>query len=59
MKDKLQNGVKEVVQRTSVTKKFGTAAGPVSAEKDELDDIYKEEDPIEASIAIRKKAGNL
>lgn len=34
-------------------------AGPASAETDELDDIYKEEDPIEVSIGARKKAGAL
>lgn len=31
--------------------------GPKSAEVDEIDDIYKEKDPIEASLNIRKKAG--
>ena len=34
-------------------------AGPKSAEVDEIDDIYKEEDPIEVSIGSRKKAGSL
>lgn len=33
------------------------AAGPKSAETDDLDDIYKEVDPIEASLNKRKKAG--
>ena len=33
--------------------------GPVSAEKDEVDEIYKCEDPIETSIGIRKKGGSL
>lgn len=32
-------------------------AGPKSVEQDEVDDIYKEEDPIEASLNKRKKAG--
>ena len=33
--------------------------GPVSAAKDEVDEIYKAEDPIETSIAIRQKGGAL
>jgi len=33
--------------------------GPKSAEKDEIDEIYKEKDPIESSIEIRKKGGSL
>jgi len=32
-------------------------AGPKSSEKDEVDDIYKEEDPIETSLNKRLKAG--
>ena len=31
--------------------------GPKSTEKDEVDDIYKESDPIGVSLAKRKKAG--
>jgi hypothetical protein len=34
-------------------------AGPKSAETDELDEIYNEEDPIDTSVGIRKKAGNI
>ena len=31
--------------------------GPKSTEVDEIDDVYKEEDPIEASVNIRKSSG--
>jgi len=33
--------------------------GPKSAEFDEIDPIYKNADPIEISIEMRKKAGAL
>lgn len=33
--------------------------GPKSADADELDEIYKKEDPIESSLSIRKKSGAL
>jgi hypothetical protein len=59
MKEKLTNGVKDVAAK-AVAKKVSVApAGPPSAETDELDDIYKEEDPIETSVASRKKAGSM
>jgi hypothetical protein len=60
IKEKLQNGVKEVATKAAVAKRISAApAGPKSAEIDEVDEIYKEEDPIETSIGIRKKAGNI
>jgi hypothetical protein len=34
-------------------------AGPKSSADDEMDDIYKETDPIDTSLAKRKKAGAL
>lgn len=34
-------------------------AGPKSALKDEVDDIYKEKDPISVSLEKRKKSGAL
>lgn len=36
-------------------------AGPKSAETDEVDEIYKKEDPIESSLGTRKdkNSGNL
>ena len=34
-------------------------AGPKSVEKDEVDEIYKNEDPIGTCIDIRKKGGSL
>ena len=33
--------------------------GPKSTEKDEIDEIYKQKDPIEASLGIRTKGGSL
>lgn len=33
----------------------GLPAGPKSTEKDEVDDIYKEKDPIDVTMAKRKK----
>jgi hypothetical protein len=33
--------------------------GPKSTEKDEVDEIYKTQDPIDSSIAIRKKGGSI
>lgn len=60
MKEKLTNGVKEVATKVALVKRVSVApAGPASAETDELDEIYKQEDPIEATIGIRKKAGSL
>ena len=38
---------------TASIKRMAPPTGPVSAEKDEIDEIYKAEDPIESSIAIR------
>ena len=35
------------------------ATGPKSAEQDLVDDIYKEQDPIDTSLGKRKKAGAL
>ena len=32
--------------------------GPKSTEKDEVDEIYKKEDPIESSLGIRKAKNN-
>lgn len=37
--------------------KNSSVPGPKSSDKDELDDIYKEEDPIDVSLAKRLKAG--
>ena len=34
-------------------------SGPKSVENDEVDSIYSEADPIDSSISIRKKAGNV
>ena len=34
-------------------------AGPKSAEKDEVDEIYKQQDPVGVSIESRKKAGKV
>lgn len=59
LKDKLQNGVKDVVQKTNKRISNAGPPGPKSAEVDEVDEIYKEEDPIGVSIDIRKKAGNI
>jgi hypothetical protein len=59
MKEKLTNGVKDIAVKVTAKKISVTPAGPASAETDELDDIYKEEDPIETSVAQRKKAGSL
>jgi hypothetical protein len=60
LKEKLQNGVKEaVVKATPKRISAVVPAGPKSAETDELDAIYSEEDPIDSSIGLRKKAGNI
>ena len=59
MKDKITNGVKDVGVKVTAKRVSAVPAGPASAETDELDDIYKEEDPIETSVALRKKAGSL
>jgi hypothetical protein len=34
-------------------------AGPVSSNKDIVDPIYKNEDPIGTSVGYRQKAGNI
>lgn len=34
-------------------------SAPMIRSKDHVDDIYKEEDPIDASLQIRKKKGGL
>lgn len=39
--------------------KSAAPAGPKSAATDEVDDIFKLEDPLEVSLDIRKKAGSL
>lgn len=63
MKEKVakevEKNMKDANANRSQIKRASVAPGPVSAEKDEVDEIYKEEDPIEASIGIRKKAGNI
>lgn len=59
LKDKIQNGVKEAVVKATPKRISAIPTGPKSAEIDELDEIYKEEDPIEASVGLRKKAGNI
>ena len=33
--------------------------GPKSIEKDEVDEIYKQKDPIEASLGLRTKGGSI
>ena len=43
---------------TALAKK-GVPAGPVSAEKDEIDEIYKQKDPISVALDLRKKGGSL
>lgn len=45
--------------KATPSKRIPQPVGPVSAAKDEVDEIYKEEDPIETSIGIRKKGGSL
>ena len=57
IKDTLNNGVKSAANRAIA--KRNQPAGPVSAETDEVDEIYNEEDPIEVTVAMRKKAGSL
>jgi len=42
----------------TAAKKGAVETGPKSAEVDEVDDIYKEQDPIDVSIAKRKAAGS-
>ena len=37
----------------------GAFAGPKSSDKDELDDIYKTEDPIEVTMKKRVKEGSI
>lgn len=59
MKDKVTTGVKDVGVKVTAKRVSAAPTGPASAETDELDDIYKEEDPIETSVALRKKAGSL
>ena len=59
LKDKLQNGVKEAVVKATPKRVSAIPVGAKSAEIDELDEIYKEEDPIESSVGLRKKAGNI
>ena len=54
------NDLEEVVKKTPVKLRHSIApAGPKSAEKDELDAIYDNPDPIFSSLDIRKKAGNV
>jgi hypothetical protein len=59
MKDKIASGIKDVSVKVIAKRVSAVPAGPASAETDELDDIYKEEDPIETSVALRKKAGSM
>lgn len=52
--------IQEVVKKTPVKLRHSIApAGPKSADKDELDAIYDNPDPIFSSLEIRKKAGNI
>ena len=49
-----------MVKKTPVKLRHSMAPpGPKSAEKDELDAIYDNPDPIFSSLEIRKKAGNI
>lgn len=43
--------------RKIASKPNNTISGPKSVDVDEIDEIYKETDPIEASLNKRKKAG--
>jgi hypothetical protein len=45
----------------SGSKKISAPSTPLikSALKDEVDEIYKNEDPIDVSLEIRKKSGNI
>ena len=60
MKGKVESQIGSGLKRpmTALAKK-GLPAGPVSAEKDEIDEIYKEKDPINVSLDLRKKGGSL
>jgi len=59
-KDDVVEELSEVVKKTPVKLRHSIApAGPKSAEKDELDAIYDNPDPILSSLEIRKKAGNI
>ena len=67
VKEKLSKEIKNEVEKAEEkvkstpgrAKPGAQPAGPVSAEKDELDDIYKEDDPIGVSLEKRKKQGSL
>ena len=54
--EKAEEKVKSTPGRSKVS---AVPAGPKSSETDELDDIYKEDDPIGISIEKRKKQGSL
>ena len=56
---KLGSKLKTDMAKATPSKRIVQPPGPVSAEKDEIDEIYKAEDPIETSIEIRKKGGAL
>lgn len=45
--------------RTPLKRNVVGNSGPVSIQTDQVDEIYKAEDPIESSISIRKKGGAL
>ena len=47
------------VQKASLKRASTIPEGPKSVSADEVDDIYKEEDPIAVTIERRKKAGSL
>lgn len=65
LKDKMGSQVKDAISKQTASKDIAkprkslAPTGPVSAANDEVDEIYKEEDPIESSINIRKKSGNI
>lgn len=53
---KVGSKIKNEMSKPTTSKRVAQTTqppGPVSAEKDEVDEIYKAEDPIETSISIR------
>tara|TARA_B110000503_G_C7083817_1_gene386345 strand:+ start:504 stop:827 length:324 start_codon:yes stop_codon:yes gene_type:complete len=59
---KITSDMKDAKAPQTPAKRALPNAGPPgakSAETDEVDEIYKNEDPIEVSIGSRKKAGSL
>jgi hypothetical protein len=55
----IQEAEKKVKTATPARRIMTAPVGPVSASTDELDSIYNEEDPIDVSLASRKKGGSL